>query len=47
MKMMHRRGFWIVLVGMLFGHGLLFIDATVILRFINAMHTPWLDLVMM
>ena len=44
---MHRRGFWIVLVGMLFGHGLLFIDATVILRFINAMHTPWLDLVMM
>ena len=46
MKLMHRRGFWIVLPGLLFGHGLLFIDATAILRWINAMHTPWLDLFM-
>ena len=36
MKMMHWRGFWIVLAGLLFGHGLLMIDATVILRYINA-----------
>ena len=46
MKLLHNRGFWIFLAGLLFGHGLLFIDATVILRCINAMHTPWLDLVM-
>ena len=46
MKMMHWHGFWIVLAGLLFGHGLLIIDATVILRYINAMHTPWLDFVM-
>lgn len=46
MKMMHWRGFWIVLAGLLAGHGLLFIDATAILRFINVIHTPWLDLFM-
>ena len=41
MKMIHRRGFWIILAGLL-----LFVDATEILRFINAIHTSWLDLVM-
>lgn len=46
MKMIHWRGFWIVLAGLLAGHGLLYIDATAILRCINGMHTPWLDLVM-
>ena len=46
MKMIHWRGFWIVLAGLLAGHGLLFIDATFILRCINGMHTPWLDLFM-
>ena len=46
MKMIHRRGFWIILAGLLLGHGLLFVDATEILRFINAIHTSWLDLVM-
>ncbi|MEC7159670.1 MAG: phosphatase PAP2 family protein, partial [Bacteroidota bacterium] len=44
--MIHWRGFWIVLAGLLAGHGLLYIDATAILRCINGMHTPWLDLVM-
>lgn len=46
MKMMHWRGFWIILAGLLAGHGLLFIDAIAILRYINALHTSWLDFVM-
>ena len=45
MKMIHRHGFWIILAGLLLGHGLLFVDATEILRFINAIHNSWLDLV--